>query len=193
MRIDRMDLEGPALVHSAPIEDARGFFARLFCADALAPWLAGKRIVNANLSRTDTAGMVRGLHYQTPPMTETKCVRCLQGAIYDVIVDVRAGSATFLQWRGVELRADAMNMLIVPDGFAHGFQALEDGATVLYLTTRAYAPDHEAGLNAIDPALGIDWPLPVGVRSDKDRACAFLDPAFGGIVLDGSEPSVDLA
>lgn len=128
------------------------------------------RTVQCNLSFNHRAGTLRGMHYQAPPATETKLVRCVRGAIFDVIVDLRPNSPTFLQHVGVELTAENRRALYVPELFAHGYQTLTDDTEVLYMVGEFYTPGAERGLRYDDPALGIAWPLPVSAISEKDLA-----------------------
>lgn len=164
-------------------EDSRGEFFRAFCARELEHILAGKIIQQINVSLTMNRGTVRGLHYQLPPFCETKIVRCLQGSLFDVAVDLRAGSPTFLQYHSVVLSASAHNMLIIPEGFAHGFQALEDSSQLMYLNTAVYEPSAEGGVAYDDPAIGIKWPLPVHSLSDRDKALPRTPSPFQGITV----------
>lgn len=155
--------------------DERGFFARTFCVDEFAEAGIETTFVQGNTSRTAEAGTIRGLHYQLAPSAEGKYVRCTRGAIYDVGVDLRLGSPTYGRSFGAVLDADEGDGLFLPRGVAHGFQTLVDDAEATYLATAAYAPDLERGLRHDDPALGIEWPRPVTVVSDKDRSW----PDFG--------------
>jgi dTDP-4-dehydrorhamnose 3,5-epimerase len=150
--------------------DARGFLERMYCAGELAPVCADRRIMQINRTLTRRAGTVRGLHFQHPPHAELKIVSCLRGSVFDVAVDVRRGSPTFLTWHGRVLSAANGESLVIPEGFAHGFQTLEPDCELLYLHTSNYAPSAEGGLNALDPALEIAWPLAVAERSDRDAA-----------------------
>ena len=161
--------------------DARGFLARLFCAEELA--LAGWKKPIAQINHTHTAkrGTLRGMHYQVPPYAEMKLVSCIRGEVFDVAVDLRAGSSTFLQWHAETLSADNGRALLIPEGFAHGFQTLSDDCEMLYLHTAAHAPDAEAGLRIDDPRLGIAWPLPVAELSLRDREHPMLTPQFKGM------------
>lgn len=161
--------------------DHRGSFARLFCDDALRDVLGDRRIVQVNHSCTHAVGAVRGLHFQRPPQAEMKFVRCLRGRVWDVAVDLRAGSPTFLQWHAEELTPDNARMLVVPEGCAHGFQALEADSELLYLHTAFYTPAAEGGVAHDDPRLGIRWPLPVTELSERDRGHPALDAGFTGI------------
>jgi dTDP-4-dehydrorhamnose 3,5-epimerase len=128
-------------------------------------------------------GAVRGLHYQRPPAAETKIVSCLRGAIFDVAADIRRGSPTFLGWHGEVLSAENRRTLVVPEGFAHGFQVLEPDTEVLYLTTAPWDATAEGAVNATDPRLGIAWPLPISQRSSRDEAHPVLDDSFLGIAV----------
>jgi dTDP-4-dehydrorhamnose 3,5-epimerase len=148
--------------------DDRGFLSRIFSAADLAAAGWHKSIVQINHSYTQQRGTVRGMHFQRDAHAEMKLVSCLRGAIWDVAVDVRADSPTYLQWHAEELSADNRRALLIPEGFAHGFQALTEGCDLLYLHSVAYAPDAEAGLNPLDPRLAIAWPLPIENLSSRD-------------------------
>jgi dTDP-4-dehydrorhamnose 3,5-epimerase len=182
----RFDLVGtpiPGLMVAVrkALQDERGWLERVFCADELAPLMGGRRIAQINRTLTASAGTVRGLHYQRPPAADMKLVTCLRGQVMDVAVDVRRGSPTFLRWHAGLLTGDNRRTVVIPEGFAHGFQTLTDDCELLYLHTNVYVPDLEGGLDATDPRLGIDWPLPVGTRSDRDRNHPTVTPAFQGI------------
>ena len=188
LTIRPLPLQGLAIIETSAFEDHRGAFARLFCAQELAPLGLPGPIVQVNHSLTRAKGALRGLHFQRPPWAEVKIVRCLRGRIFDVAVDLRQDSPTYLQWQGVELSPENRLALCVPQGFAHGFQALEDHSEILYLTTQYYCQQCEGGLRHNDPALGIPWPLPVTDISAKDAAHPLLhnpdgSPAFQGITL----------
>lgn len=161
-------IAGVVVVETPPFTDARGAFARLFCENELGPVLGSRRIVQINHSRTHAVGAVRGLHYQRAPHAEMKLVRCLRGRVWDVAVDLRAGSSTFRQWHAEELTPGNARMLVVPEGCAHGFQVLEADSELLYLHTARYLPDAEGGVRWDDPDLGIAWPLPVTDLSERD-------------------------
>lgn len=168
--------------------DSRGFFARGYCAEEFRAVGLVQPIAQINHSRTAEAGTVRGLHFQHAPAAETKIVRCTAGRIFDVAVDLRRGSPTFLRWYGAELSADGGASLLIPPGFGHGFQALEPAAEVLYLVTAAYRPEHEDGLHPLDPALAIGWPLPPCGLSERDAARPFVDTAsYPGVRLQAVE------
>lgn len=176
-------LAGLRCVQRQRLGDARGFLSRLFCAEelAVAGWL--QPVAQINHTFTAARGTVRGMHYQRPPHAETKLVSCLAGEVWDVAVDLRAGSPTFLQWHAELLSADNGRALLIPEGFAHGFQALSDDVSMLYLHSAAYVPQAEAGLQAQDPRLAIAWPLPVQGLSPRDAAHAVLGPDFQGVLL----------
>jgi dTDP-4-dehydrorhamnose 3,5-epimerase len=163
-------LAGAFLIDLEPRRDERGFFARTFCAREFAARGLNPRVVQANLSRNLRRGTLRGLHYQRPPFAEAKSVRCVAGSVFDAIVDLRLDSPTHLRWFGVTLSREDGRMLYVPEGFAHGYQALEDGSEVLYLVSEFYAPEHEAAVRWDDPRFGIRWPLPDPILSPRDAA-----------------------
>lgn len=182
MKILPTPLHGVAAVTTESFSDMRGSFVRLFCKKELAPLIGDRDIVQMNHSRTTLVGAVRGMHYQHPPHAEMKLVRCLRGRIWDVAVDLRAGSPTFLQWHAEELSPDNARMLVIPEGCAHGFQVLEANSELLYLHTAYYTPDAaEGGLRHNDVRLGITWPLPVTDFSERDRQHPMLGPDYSGI------------
>lgn len=174
-------LAGLQCVTRTRLGDERGFLSRLYCADALAAAGFDRPIVQINHTLTRRRGAIRGLHFQMPPHAEDKFVSVLGGAIFDVAVDLRAGSPTLLGWHGETLSAENGRSLFIPAGFAHGFQALTDDCALIYLHTAAYAPEAEGALDAFDPAIGVDWPLPVTDMSARDRAHSRLDAGFEGI------------
>jgi dTDP-4-dehydrorhamnose 3,5-epimerase len=181
MTIAPLPLRGLYSITGTPVGDARGRFLRLFCESEFAGIRPGLHFTQANLSDTAQRGTVRGLHYQVPPAAEAKLVRCLRGRVFDVAVDLRPDSPTFLAWHAVELSPEAANAVFIPEGFAHGFQALTDDVQLLYLHTAAWSAPHERGLRHDDPRLGIAWPLPATVVSDRDRAHPLLDAHFAGV------------
>lgn len=183
MKVIPIAIGGAAVVQSMPVADHRGAFARLFCVDELAQVLGERQVVQANHSRTCKVGALRGLHFQSPPHAEMKLVRCIRGRVWDVVLDLRAGSPTFLQWHGEELSAANARMLVIPEGCAHGFQVLEPESELLYLHTASYAPEAEGGVRYDDPAFGIRWPLPVAEVSARDVSHPILSTGFSGICL----------
>jgi dTDP-4-dehydrorhamnose 3,5-epimerase len=171
-------LQGVAVLDLEPREDERGIFARTFCRQEFVAAGLEPMVEQCNLSYNHRAGTLRGMHYQVAPAMEAKLVRCTAGAILDAVVDVRPGSPTYLQHFSVELTATNRRSLYVPPMFAHGYLTLVDGAEVSYQVSQAYTPGTERGLRYDDPALGLAWPLPVSVISDKDAAWPLLgEPA----------------
>ncbi|OBJ24973.1 dTDP-4-dehydrorhamnose 3,5-epimerase family protein [Mycobacterium colombiense] len=171
------------IAQSVPHRDARGAFTRLFCAEELRAVVGQRQIVQINRSRTSRTGAVRGMHFQHPPHAEMKMIRCLSGRIWDVAVDLRAGSSTFLHWHAEELAQDDAKMLIIPEGFAHGFQVLEPDSELLYLHTAFYHPPSEGGLRHDDPRLAIAWPLPPQDLSPRDLSHPLVNAEFTGVAL----------
>jgi dTDP-4-dehydrorhamnose 3,5-epimerase len=174
-------LKGLTVVHRRLAEDDRGFFGRIFCAEDLATIGFARPVAQINHSLTRKRGTVRGMHFQHPPHAEDKFVSCLRGEVFDVAVDLRAGSATFLQWHAERLSADNQRSLLIPRGFAHGFQTLTDDCELIYVHSWPYVPGAEGALHAADPALAIDWPLPIADLSPRDASHPFVDDAFVGI------------
>jgi dTDP-4-dehydrorhamnose 3,5-epimerase len=170
VKFEPLTLQGAYLIHLDRLEDDRGFFARAWCEHELADQGLNTRIAQANVSFNKTKGTLRGMHYQAPPYAEVKLVRCTRGAIYDVIIDIRPDSQTFRRWLSVELNEDNHDTLYIPEGFAHGFQTLEDGAEVYYQHSEFYTPGAERGLRYNDPAFGIAWPLPVASINPRDES-----------------------
>jgi len=176
-------IPGLVVVETSPHIDNRGAFARLYCERELASLVGPRRIVQINYSRTATIGAVRGLHYQHPPHAEMKLVRCLKGSVWDVAVDLRHNSPTFLSWHAEELTPANTRMMVIPEGFAHGFQVLEPESELLYLHTAFYTPGAEGGLRHDDPRLAIHWPLAVTDLSARDAAHPLINSGFSGISL----------
>jgi len=166
-----------------PLADSRGFLERMYCADDLKPLLGERQIVQVNRTLTRLQGTIRGLHFQHPPHAETKLISCLRGEVFDVAVDLRAGSPTFLQWHGTVLSQSNQTSLVIPEGFAHGFQTLSADCEMLYVHTAAYEPTSEGSLQAQDPCLAILWPLPVADMSERDQNHPMLDAHYIGITL----------
>jgi dTDP-4-dehydrorhamnose 3,5-epimerase len=175
----RTPIEGVAVIDLEAREDFRGFFARTFCAKEFEAAGLDPRVDQCNLSFNHQAGTLRGMHFQVAPHPEAKLIRCIRGAIRDVIVDMRPDSPTRLQHVAVELTAANRRSFYVPPYFAHGYQSLEDDTEVLYQVTGAYEPSAERGLRCDDPVLGIEWPLPITIISEKDAAWPLLDEDSG--------------
>lgn len=183
MKLHATPLPGLVVVETMPVSDDRGSFTRVFCDAELAELHPFRTIPQVNLSVTHQRGTVRGMHYQRPPAMEAKLIRCLRGRVFDVAVDLRAGSDTFLHWHAVELDADKPVQVFIPEGFAHGFQALTDNVQLLYLHTAPWSREHESGLRPDDPSLAIEWPLAVRRISDKDRAASLIEHGFAGLQI----------
>jgi dTDP-4-dehydrorhamnose 3,5-epimerase len=174
---------GLKIVQRQRIDDSRGFLDRVFCSEELA--LAGwhRPLAQVNHTLTKKLGTIRGMHFQHPPYAEMKLVTCTHGKIWDVAVDLRYGSSTYLKWHAQELSAENQTAMLIPEGFAHGFQALESDSEVLYIHSLAHAPGSEAGINPRDPCLSINWPLPVSDISSKDAQRDMIDQHFKGVTL----------
>jgi dTDP-4-dehydrorhamnose 3,5-epimerase len=175
MRFIETDLQGAYIIELERREDERGFFARGFCQKEFAQHGLKPVIAQANVASNRLKGTIRGMHFQYPPNAETKLVRCTRGGILDIIVDLRPESPTYLRHIAVELTAENQRALYVPERFAHGYQALEDNTDTSYQVGEFYTPSAEGGLRYDDPRLGLSWPLPVSVMSDKDRVYKSLD------------------
>lgn len=181
LTITDLRLQGLKRVERDVMGDARGFLARVFCAEELSAAGWTKSVAQVNHTWTARSGIVRGLHFQQPPYSEMKLVSCLRGTIWDVAVDLRSDSPTFLSWHAEVLSAHNHRALLIPEGFAHGFQALSDDVELLYCHSAPYASGAEAGLNAADPRLAITWPLPIAARSPRDEALPHIDETFAGV------------
>lgn len=177
-RVSPTGIPGVTVVTRLPIGDARGWLERMYCADEMQPLLGSAPIRQVNRTMTSARGTVRGLHYQRAPHAEAKLVSCLRGRIFDVAVDLRRGSPTFLRWHGEELSGDNAKSMLIPPGCAHGFQALEPGCELLYFHTASYSPAHEGGINAADGMIGVAWPLEIGERSARDRGLPQVADGF---------------
>ncbi len=183
MNIVPTPIEGLFEIHTTPFVDARGRFTRLFCERELAPIRRNLHFTQINLSETCEAGTVRGMHYQKPPAAEAKLIHCVRGRVFDVAVDLRTRSPTFLNWRGLELSEEDGNAVFIPEGFAHGFQALTSDVQLLYMHTAPWTPSCEGGVRYDDPRLAIHWPGEVVDTSMRDQGYAMLNESFGGILL----------
>jgi len=177
-------LAGLKVVERKPLGDTRGYLERMFCSDDLKLLIPPpKAIVQINHTLTTTRGTIRGLHFQYPPYAETKFVNCLRGEVFDVAVDLRRGSRTFLQWHAEILSGANHRTLVIPEGFAHGFQTLTGDCEMLYFHTAQYHPGSEGGLRAQDPALKITWPESVTDISPRDAAHPLLTREFAGVTV----------
>jgi len=174
-------IQGLRVVNRTVIRDERGFLERLYSADELVALSGERQIVQINRTRTSHRGAVRGLHYQSPPHDEDKYVTCLTGIAFDVAVDIRSGSPTFLQWHAEVLNGAEHSTVFIPRGLAHGFQTLTETCELLYLHTAAHVPSAEGGLNPRDPALAIDWPEEITAISARDAALPMLTSDYRGM------------
>lgn len=174
-------LKGSYLIDLNPFRDERGWFTRYYCKDEFSEIGHTNDWVQMNHSVSYKKGALRGMHYQVQPFSEIKMVRCIAGVVFDVIVDLRKDSSTFLQWFGAELSAENKTMIYIPEGFAHGFQCLSDNCELLYHHTAFYNPEAEAGVKYNDQKINIEWPLPVSVISERDNSHPVLHEDFKGI------------
>lgn len=174
-------IEGVFVVERDRTGDERGWFERVFCHEDLGDLLSGRAVLQVNRSLTAESGTVRGIHLQLPPHAECKLVSCLAGAIFDVAVDLRAGSPTFLQWFGVELSGANRKALWIPEGCGHAFQSLESDCELVYMHTAVYEPASEYGVDALDGDIGIEWPKEVSMRSERDAHLPRIDGSFEGV------------
>ena len=173
-------LSGSYVIDIQAQQDERGWFGRYYCKDEFAQIGHDKEWVQLNHSVTYKKGSIRGMHFQVPPFAEIKMVKCVAGAVYDVIIDLRRNSTTFLQWFAAELSAANKKMMYIPEGFAHGFQTLTDNCELIYHHTQFYKRDAESGIPYNDPVIGINWPLPITLLSPRDANHSFLDSNFKG-------------
>lgn len=183
MKIHSTSISDLFVLETQKFEDDRGAFTRLFCDNQLKPIVGNRTIVQINHSITEKVGSLRGLHFQYMPYTEMKLVRCLKGKVWDVAVDLRSNSNTYKRWYAQELSPKNGFMMIIPEGFAHGFQVLESGSELLYFHTGFYNSKSEGGIRYDDPELGIDWPLPIADISVRDSNHPYIDSHFSGIRL----------
>jgi dTDP-4-dehydrorhamnose 3,5-epimerase len=183
MNLVETSILGAWIIENTAFQDNRGAFSRLFCSQELQAIVGQKTIVQINHSMTHSVGAVRGLHYQNPPHAEMKIVRCLKGRIFDVAVDLRQSSPTFLKWTAVELTPENRVAFVIPEGCAHGFQVLAEDSELLYLHTAFYAPEAEGAVRFDDPQIDVKWPLPPTDLSTRDLSHPYLKENFKGIVL----------
>lgn len=181
MTFEETKLAGSYLITVEPMSDDRGWFARTFCKDEFKQTGFRDEWVQLNHSFTNKAGTVRGMHFQLPPFAETKLVRCIAGRVFDVIIDLRNNSDTFLQWFGVELSGENKKMIYIPQGFAHGFETLSDDCELVYHHSQFYQPGSEGGIQYDDPMINIQWPGEVKNISERDKTHPYLDKNFEGL------------
>ncbi len=183
MTFTETPLSGAYVVTPSPRRDSRGWFIRTYDRVLFAEIGFAGEWVQMNHSLTGQTGTVRGLHFQRPPFAEVKLVRCVAGRVFDVIVDLRANSPTFLHWFGTELSAHTGQMLYIPEGFAHGFQTLTPDCELVYCHSAEYRPDHEGAVRYNDSRIGIAWPSPVADLSERDATHSLIDDHFTGLPL----------
>lgn len=181
MIFTELPLKGAFIIEPKIFADERGQFYRYFCKNEFSAIGHHKEWVQMNHSYTAKKATIRGMHYQLPPFSEIKYLRCIAGKIWDVIVDIREGSPTFLQWMGVELSAENKKALYIPEGFAHGFETLTDDCELIYHHSAFYTAGMEGGLRYDDPRLHISWPLEPVCLSERDRSHPFINEPFQGI------------
>lgn len=174
-------LPGSYLIDLEPFNDERGWFARFYCKKEFEQLGHNKEWVQMNHSVTYLKGSLRGMHFQKHPYREIKMVRCIVGSVFDVIIDLRRNSETFLKWFGIELSAENKKILYIPEGFAHGFQCMQDHCELIYHHTEYYSADAEGGVRYNDPLIGIQWPMKVSAISMRDQSHSFLEKTFKGI------------
>ena len=183
MKFEKTNLEGSYIVDITAASDERGWFARTYDKNEFSQIGFKGEWVQLNHSFTNKKGTIRGMHYQLPPFAEIKLVRCIAGAVFDVIIDLRKNSGTFLHWFGTELSAGNKKMLYIPEGFAHGFQTLADNCELIYHHSQFYQPGFEAGIKYNDTMVNIEWPEEVTTISKRDEAHTYLDSHFQGIKI----------
>lgn len=181
MKFHEIPLRGAYIIEIEPMGDQRGKFARTFCKETFKRIGHEKEFVQFNWSLSNYKRTLRGMHYQILPAAETKLIRCIQGSVYDVIIDLRKGSDTFLTSYGIELSGENLKMMYVPEGFAHGFITLEDNSQLIYHHTNYYTPGCERAIRFDDPLVGIEWPAPPEIISEKDTGHPYLTKNFQGI------------
>jgi dTDP-4-dehydrorhamnose 3,5-epimerase len=181
MKFHPLEIKGAYLIDIDYRADERGGFARTFCKDEFGQIGHAKEFVQLNQSWNTKKGTLRGMHYQVPPFKEIKLVRCICGSVFDVIIDLRKDSPTFLKHVSVELSAKNKKMIYIPEGLAHGFQTLEDDTQLVYHHTEYYKPGFEGAIHYADPAIGIKWPIPVSTISEKDGLHPYLTQTFKGL------------
>ncbi|MFC1885019.1 dTDP-4-dehydrorhamnose 3,5-epimerase [Thermodesulfobacteriota bacterium] len=183
MKSENLPLKDACVIIPELLCDNRGAFGRIFCKNEFKKLGHNKEIVQINHSLNRKIGATRGMHFQYPPKCEIKMVKCVKGSVFDVIVDIRKDSPTFLQWHGIELSETNMKMIYIPEGFAHGFQVLQPDSELIYLHTEFYAPEYEGALRYSDPILNIKWPLKVADISENDKNHPLIDINFKGLVI----------
>ncbi len=183
MKIIETNIENLFVAESTKNVDARGSFSRLFCQYELSSVIEQRKIEQINYSVSQKLGLIRGMHFQYPPHSEMKIVRCLKGMIWDVAIDLRSNSKTFLKWHAEVLSEENMRFMIIPEGFAHGFQVLKANSELFYLHTASYNKDYEGGIRFDDPIVGIKWPMYISDLSSRDASHRLLCSEFKGLTI----------
>jgi dTDP-4-dehydrorhamnose 3,5-epimerase len=183
MKFNSLPVNGAFIIEPEPFKDTRGQFARIFCKEEFKDIRFSEEIAQINHSINVKKGALRGMHYQNPPQAETRIVKCIRGKVFDVIIDVRKNSSTFLIWHGEILSAENVRMMYIPKGFAHGFQVLDPNSELIYFHSGYYDPSLEAAIRYCDPKIGIKWPLNVSEISEKDASHPLIDNDFEGISI----------
>lgn len=183
MKVLNTKIEGLFVIEKDPIIDSRGVFTRLFCEKEFSSILGNRHILQINHSITRAIGAIRGLHYQVPPFVEIKMVQCLKGRVWDVALDLRDGSPTFLNWHAEELTPENAKIMMIPEGFAHGFQVMHKNSELIYCHTTFYEKSAEGAVRFDDPAFSIHWPLPITDISERDQNHPLINKQFTGIKL----------
>ncbi|MFC1515415.1 dTDP-4-dehydrorhamnose 3,5-epimerase [Thermodesulfobacteriota bacterium] len=183
MKISPTRIEDLFTLEIEPFQDDRGRFARIFCKKEMDLLLGARNVCQINHSITVNKGVLRGLHFQYPPGAEMKLITCIRGSVFDVAIDIRKDSPTFLRWHSEILAENNRKMICIPEGFAHGFQTLESNTELIYFHTDFYEPSHEGGIRYDDPRVEIEWPLEVSEISDRDHGHQYLTESFGGILI----------
>lgn len=176
MIIKQTPIDGLKIIQTDLNEDERGYFSRVFCKNEFKQNNINHNIVQCNISHNNKAGTIRGMHYQKYPYEETKIIKCTRGSIFDVAVDIRINSETYLEWFAIELNAKSNLIFYIPEGFAHGYQTLENDTDVFYMTSEFYNPKFEGGIRWNDPAVHIRWPLQPSIISEKDKIHVRIEP-----------------
>lgn len=183
MNLIKTHIAGVYSIKNSISHDNRGTFSRLFCRIELKELLEGKEISQVNRSITHKSGTIRGMHYQKAPFAEIKIIQCIKGRVYDVALDLRKNSETYLQWASIELGENSFDGFVIPEGCAHGFQTIEENSELIYFHTAPYAPEAEAGVRYDDPELKISWPVPISDISQRDLLHPFIGKNFKGIII----------
>lgn len=183
MKFIKTQLKNLYVIEPEPFEDERGLFFRVYCVNELKKIGHFKEIMQINQSLTIKKGSLRGMHFQYPPKTEIKLVKCLKGSVFDVAIDIRNNSSSFLQWHGEIISSENKKMMYIPEGFAHGFQTLEENCEIIYFVTEFYSSEKEGIVRYNDPKVNIEWPLEVSDISKKDSEQPLLDDKFKGILV----------